>query len=212
MLRQLIFALVVLVLAAVRPRQPGGGGDGPSGRPRDGDGPGGRPRVRVVPVSDLEGGFTQVETRLRAGVPPQRGVGTATALPRDSRGRVIPPEVERLPSGRLPANWHHHGDIFDGDTWTPDLQARYPDGVRFTNDGYPDFSPYATHTVRFDPPGFQGNHGTDFTDANRAANLPETPDGYTWHHHQDGHTMQLVPTEVHDAVRHAGGVAIKKGG
>lgn len=29
--------------------------------------------------------------------------------------------------------------------------------------------------------------------------------------HQDGHTMQLVPTDLHDAIRHAGGVAVKKG-
>jgi len=34
--------------------------------------------------------------------------------------------------------------------------------------------------------------------------------GYTWHHHQDRTTMQLIPTELHDAFRHSGGVwAIK---
>ncbi|MFD3511050.1 HNH endonuclease [Nocardia sp. NPDC058666] len=37
------------------------------------------------------------------------------------------------------------------------------------------------------------------------------PRGYTWHHHEDGVTMQLVPNGIHDAVRHAGGVAIQKG-
>lgn len=125
----------------------------------------------------------------------------------DSRGREIPDEVQRLPSGRLPANWYYAGRVYDGEHWTPDLAARYPDGVRFTNDGFPDFSPYATHTVTFDPQ-YQGNTTTDFSNANRLAVLPRTPDDYTWHHHQDTRTMQLVPTEIHDAVRHAGGRAI----
>ena len=126
---------------------------------------------------------------------------------RDSRGREIPDSVQRLPSGRLPANWHYAGRVYDGEHWTPDLAQRYPDGVRFSNDGFPDFSPYATHTVTFDPQ-YAGNTTTDFTQANRLAGLPRTPDDYTWHHHQDTRTMQLVPTEVHDAVRHAGGRAI----
>jgi hypothetical protein len=86
-LRLLILALVVLSLTAVRPRRPGGGGDGgdgPSGRPRDGDadGPGGRTRPRVAPVSDMEGAFTQVETRLTAGTPGgQAGTGTPGRQP-----------------------------------------------------------------------------------------------------------------------------------
>ncbi|WP_141780221.1 HNH endonuclease [Nocardioides albertanoniae] len=29
--------------------------------------------------------------------------------------------------------------------------------------------------------------------------------------HQDGTTLQLVPTDVHDAVRHAGGIALAIG-
>lgn len=132
---------------------------------------------------------------------------TSQPTRRDSRGREIPDEVQRLPSGRLPANWHYAGRVYDGEHWTPDLAERYPDGVQFTNDGFPDFSPYATRTVTFDPQ-YQGNTTTDFTDANRLATLARTPDDYTWHHHQDTRTMQLVPTEIHDAVRHAGGRAI----
>jgi hypothetical protein len=33
------------------------------------------------------------------------------------------------------------------------------------------------------------------------------PRGYTWHHHQNGKTLMLVPTDLHDAVKHGGGVA-----
>ncbi|GIM95620.1 HNH endonuclease [Paractinoplanes toevensis] len=128
----------------------------------------------------------------------------------DSRGRVIPEGVERLPSGKLPANFEYAGKVYDGARWTPELAQEYPKGVRFTEDGFPDFSPYATHTVTFDP-HFVGNHSTDFTAANRLAGLAETPEGYTWHHTQDTRTMQLIPTDLHDAIRHAGGVAIMKG-
>ena len=33
------------------------------------------------------------------------------------------------------------------------------------------------------------------------------PLGYTWHHHHDGKSMHLVPRDLHDAVKHTGGVA-----
>jgi hypothetical protein len=139
-----------------------------------------------------------------------KAAGGKGPLPTDSRGRVIPPGVERLPSGRLPSNFEYAGRVYDGDKWTPKLAAKYPNGVRFTEDGYPDFSPYAEKTVTFDP-NFTGNRGSDFVDANRLAGLTETPEGYTWHHTQDTRTMQLIPSDLHDAIRHAGGVAIMKG-
>jgi len=40
--------------------------------------------------------------------------------------------------------------------------------------------------------------------------LQDTPDGYTWHHHQDCLTLQLVPWDLHSAVYHTGGVAMLK--
>jgi A nuclease of the HNH/ENDO VII superfamily with conserved WHH len=123
---------------------------------------------------------------------------------------VVPPEVKRLPSGRYPANFAYAGQRYDGPGWTPRLADKYPEGVRFTADGFPDFSPYAIATVTFDP-NFLGNYTSDFTEATRKAGLETMLDGYTWHHHQDARTMQLVPIELHDAVRHAGGVSIMKG-
>ena len=36
----------------------------------------------------------------------------------------------------------------------------------------------------------------------------ETPDGYTWHHHQDPGKMQLVRSDIHAATRHTGGYAL----
>lgn len=136
---------------------------------------------------------------------PQRNV--------DSRGRVIPEGVQRLPSGKLPSNWQYAGRTYDGDRWTPELQKKYPNGVKFDDKGYPDFSPYAEKTTTITP-RFKGNHTTDFSTADRAAGVTaryRRENGLTWHHHQDGTTLLLVPREIHDAVRHAGGVAIVKG-
>ncbi|XXU49625.1 HNH endonuclease [Sorangium sp. So ce1014] len=33
------------------------------------------------------------------------------------------------------------------------------------------------------------------------------PEGYTWHHHQDGTTMQLVSSNIHRMTGHTGGFA-----
>lgn len=40
----------------------------------------------------------------------------------------------------------------------------------------------------------------------------DTPDGYTWHHHEDTGKMQLVDTVTHDKTAHTGGKAIWGGG
>ena len=118
--------------------------------------------------------------------------------------------MRRLPSGRYPANFEYAGRVYDGPRWTPELAAKYPDGVRFTDDGFPDFEPYAQAKVTFEP-HFDGDRRTDEEEANRKANLEETPLECTWHHHQDTRTMLLVPRDLHKAIRHAGGVSIMKG-
>ncbi len=40
----------------------------------------------------------------------------------------------------------------------------------------------------------------------------KAPAGYTWHHVEDTKTMQLIPTDLHDAVKHTGGCAVIKHG
>jgi hypothetical protein len=74
-----------------------------------------------------------------------------------------------------------------------------------TDNGWVDFGPHVVDEVRVD--GLQGNNSSDFDLADRAAGYTETPDGYTWHHHPDGCTMQLVPTELHNAWYHVGGAS-----
>ncbi len=78
-------------------------------------------------------------------------------------------------------------------------------GVSFDKDGFPDFSGVAAQTV---PVAQTGIRHADEAAANAAAGLSKTPEGFTWHHHQDGKTMQLVPTGIHQQTGHTGGVAL----
>jgi hypothetical protein len=83
-------------------------------------------------------------------------------------------------------------------------------GVPFDQKGYPDFKAAGVvrAEVKITP---TGNRPGDFAAANRAAGFKSTPEGYTWHHHQDGTTMQLVPTEIHRATGHTGGFSSGNG-
>jgi uncharacterized protein len=63
--------------------------------------------------------------------------------------------------------------------------------------------------------GLEGDRNRDFPRTDRAAGITKKyrlENNLTWHHHQNGRTMQLVPTDLHEAVRHTGGVANLLGG
>ena len=77
-------------------------------------------------------------------------------------------------------------------------------GIPFDKDGYPKFAGVARRRVKIKQ---TGHRPSDNAAANKAAGLESTPDGYTWHHHQDGTTMELVPKKIHEQTGHTGGVA-----
>ncbi len=104
-------------------------------------------------------------------------------------------------------NKKYAGKVFD---LSGDLAKKYPDGVKFTKNGFPDFSPYNIKRVEVDD--LVGDTYYDFIKANKAAGFSSTPLGYTWHHVEDGRTLLLVPSDLHSAVRHTGGASlIRKG-
>lgn len=80
-------------------------------------------------------------------------------------------------------------------------------GIPFDENGFPDFSGVAVRTVNIQQ---TGKYQVDNAAANRAAGLDVAARGFTWHHHQNGTTMQLVPTDIHRATGHTGGVATTK--
>jgi len=81
-------------------------------------------------------------------------------------------------------------------------------------DGYPDFGPHAKGSVEIDGFDMTGNRDLDFRNADAAMREKlgdpnwKRPKDQTWHHTEDGVTMQLVPSEIHDAAQHTGGVSI----
>ncbi len=78
-------------------------------------------------------------------------------------------------------------------------------GIPFDKDGFPDFSGVAKKTVKVP---HTGKRHLDEAAANREAGLKSTPKDMTWHHHQDGRTMQLVPKDIHDKTGHTGSIGI----
>ena len=94
--------------------------------------------------------------------------------------------------GRRPINYRYAGKA-------------HPSGVKYDEQGFPDFTPYAIDSVEVE--GLTGDRRHDARLANNATGRARTPIGYKWHHHQDGQTMQLVPENLHDEALHTGGVA-----
>jgi RHS repeat-associated protein len=82
--------------------------------------------------------------------------------------------------------------------------------------GYPDFSDHMNHPSGVTQVNItqSTDRKADFAAANAAAGHPEwgnqPPPNYTWHHHENGSTMQLVPRDVHGDFTHAGGVSTVK--
>ncbi|MDF2082025.1 HNH endonuclease [Bacillus pseudomycoides] len=117
-----------------------------------------------------------------------------------------------------PDKWYKKGgsiSIDDNGTWTytnkSGVSVNYPNG-------YPDFTPYMHPNVK--PVQIEvhspKNNPKDFENANIAAKLTKDtdppiidnqrpPEGYTWHHHEDGKTMMLVDEDIHREFRHIGG-------
>jgi type VI secretion system secreted protein VgrG len=103
-----------------------------------------------------------------------------------------------------------------------ELALKYPNGVRFSEKGSPDFSPYIyVHngfkvevdigTLNPDPANGRGSSGSqlDMKEANRIMKSRDSgwdqPEDWTWHHVENSTKMQLVPQDIHSFVRHSGG-------
>lgn len=88
-----------------------------------------------------------------------------------------------------------------------------PQGVSVVyKNGYPDFKLSGHVMQEVDIGAFQ-NRSADFRLADQIApNGAKSPDS-TWHHHQDGQTLQEVNRHTHAMFTHKGGISLhKKGG
>ncbi len=146
-----------------------------------------------APAGLLESGLIDDPSRLLAPV--------ASADPQAALRQLV--EVEP------PRNYDLAGQTYSFED--PVLQDKYPEGVPFTELGFPDFSRYAHVEVQIKMQGnWDYDREGDFASANEAAGFRRSrsgvPRGYTWHHVEDRTTMQLVPRDLHEAIRHSGGV------
>ncbi|MBM7069277.1 HNH endonuclease [Actibacterium sp. 188UL27-1] len=68
------------------------------------------------------------------------------------------------------------------------------------NNGFPDYGPHSAGNVEIP---MRGNTSSDFTNADKAMREQmgdpnwRRPRDHTWHHSEDGTTMQLVPKNIH---------------
>ena len=92
----------------------------------------------------------------------------------------------------------------------PIIKAKYGD-IYMNSAGYPVFDQYAV--ARLEMPDLTGVTEKDIANANKlhhgvTSGIP----GYTWHHAEDGKTMLLIPTDLHEAYRHDGGAQLLRDG
>lgn len=126
----------------------------------------------------------------------------------------------RLGQHAAPPNTAYAGQVVQFPD--PVRAARFPQGVRVDENGFPDFSPYARAAAEVaEPPegfGVDELRLTDYVSANAALHASRhelwtdlsavaTPHGWTWHHVARSRRMQLVPVEVKALLRHHGGLA-----
>ncbi|MCW5757956.1 MAG: HNH endonuclease [Phycisphaeraceae bacterium] len=100
--------------------------------------------------------------------------------------------------------WVHNCSKFTPRNFKLAGQKHPKTNVPFDSMGYPDFSDWSIATRQL-PGGHQGRR-LDEIEANRLAGFSETPEGYVWHHHQDGTTMQLVDRLIHEKTGHTGSI------
>jgi hypothetical protein len=138
------------------------------------------------------------------------GAKTADAIPRGNR---LPRTKGKWESG-VPGDGAWKSDIAEVNAVTKN------EPIPFSN-GYPDFSKWSQGKVEL--PNMKGTD-SDFGAADAlwakqhpdqfksAADVERFRQGQelTWHHHQDGKTMQLIPTPLHGNIPHAGGASLSR--
>lgn len=122
------------------------------------------------------------------------------------------PQYRYTPKDGPNGQWQ--GDRGDG-TWVP---SNGGPPIQYKN-GFPDYGPHSAGDV--DIP-MRGNTTTDFDAADQAMRDKlgdpdwERPAGHTWHHNENGTTMQLIPQNIHAtgggaSTPHQGGASLYSG-
>ena len=127
----------------------------------------------------------------------------------------IPSTVKKI-NGRYPINAQYAGGIWrNGDP--AKMPKDWPYGkIRFSDRGFPIFNQHLHEhpTKGFGDIELDHPTGKSWKDIRQADNQFGIDAKYrkdnnlVWHHHEDTGRMQLIPKDLHNAVRHTGGYAI----
>lgn len=90
------------------------------------------------------------------------------------------------------------------------IKSKYGN-IYMSSQGFPIFDDYAIARIEFSD--LVGDDGIDIARANLVHHGTQSSiPGYTWHHLEDGKTLILIPTDLHEAYRHTGGASLIREG
>lgn len=180
---------------------------------------------KVYNILDVEKPLTEAAMAKRLGVTKEQ-LRATTPEQLEQQGITAIEPVD----GRLPSNYKLAGKIYDFSQQHPKeyeklckefpkFADKFGNGVRFSKEGYPDFGSFrVADDYKFK--GLFTGREADFEKADEmtwsylkspaAREEQRKKLGLTWHHCEDGHTLQLVPYDLHSKVPHTGGIAIVK--
>jgi RHS repeat-associated protein len=109
-------------------------------------------------------------------------------------------------NNRFPRNYKWAGQTYTFKGVDAKLATKYSEGVKFNKEGFPDFSPFKENEVNIG--SLMMYTSSDISKANKMAGYTNgTPAGMVWHHVENSTILQLIPKDLHDAVKHTGGRA-----
>lgn len=138
--------------------------------------------------------------------PGRKSVQTKSGCPLTKEQRANKP-----PYAKDPDKWYNSGGkitIDKNGTWTYHDWEKPPNSVSYP-DGYPDFKSAGLVKQEVAIGKFEG-YQKDFLKADKEAPNGPKADTSTWHHHQDGTTMQEVDAVLHARFTHQGGMSRKR--
>lgn len=129
----------------------------------------------------------------------------------DVRGRNIEDAVEIYTKSNTMNNIKYAGGVMVPAGDNADYILEKYGQIQMSKYGFAIFDEHAVARVVIED--LTGDEAADIARANLIHHgTQQSIPGYTWHHLEDGKTMILIPTELHEAYRHTGGAAFIREG
>lgn len=127
------------------------------------------------------------------------------------RGRYIASKVEQYQKANTMINLKYAGGVMAPTGDNADYILEKYGQIQMSKQGFAIFDEHSIARVVIED--LTGDETDDIARANlihhgTKSSIP----GYTWHHLEDGKTLILIPTELHEAYRHTGGAALIREG